>query len=161
MSPEEDPIKLWQHIHGASSHFPIALLMMSLLLDLVPFKLIPFYKASAMVENDTPLRQSPLSLASYVLLVAAALGTIPSALSGFAGQLGWFGVTAWQAESLNTHRNVALVAAGTMVLLAVWRTIRKNDLRGAERIAFLIAAFLAVLAVGFTGWQGGYVARGY
>ena len=54
------------------------------------------------------------------------------------------------------------VGGGAIVLLALWRVLReKNGMKRGEFAAYIIALVAAAGAIGFTGYLGAYVARGY
>lgn len=145
-STEPDPIKLWQHVHGASSHFPIALIIVAILFEMGA---ILFKKPTWRVVGF------------WAVIVAAVLA-VPTVLSGLTGQLGWFGVTKWDAEHLILHRNVSLWGGGAIVLLALWRVLReKTGMNPGEFVAYLLALAAATGAIGYTGYLGAYVQSGY
>lgn len=142
---KDDPIKLWQHAHGASIHFPIALIIVALLFD-----------AGALLFKKDHWR----TVSFWCLLIAAGL-SVPACLSGLWGQLGWGGGEKWDAESINKHRNLALISSGVMLALALWRTLVKDRLSPRLQWVYLVLELIAVGIVGYTGFVGGYVARGY
>jgi len=149
---EEDPIKLWQHIHGATAHFPIALIVVSFLFD-----------TGAILFKKTQLRN-----AAFWTLIIAALGCIPLVLSGLAGQVGWFGLTPLLEQNegssvLKTfgHRNIALVGSALAIILAVWRVARKDSFKYGEFMLYFLVLVLTTMAIGYAGYLGAYVAKGY
>ncbi|MES2464260.1 MAG: DUF2231 domain-containing protein [Armatimonadota bacterium] len=145
MGKEADPIQLWQHIHGASSHFPIALLIVSVVFDL-----------------GSIWRKSPTWRAvGFWSLVIAAIVAIPATISGLSAIQGWFGVDRWIADSIVLHRNVALAAGGMSIALALWRVLRRDALKAGEWAVYLGLAIMTTLGISYTGWLGAYVARGY
>jgi uncharacterized membrane protein len=141
----EDPIKLWQHLHGATSHFPIAGMILAFLFDF----------------GSVIFRRPSWRCVGFWTLIAAAVVSVPTVLSGLSAQYGWFGIEKWQADHLVLHRNLALFGAGAAIVLALWRTVRKDDLKGGEWIAYLALLAVATGLIGFTGYYGAYVARGY
>jgi len=142
----DDPIKLWQHIHGACSHFPIVGMTLSFLFDIGA---ILFRR-----PNWRPV--------GFWTLIAAAVISVPTVLSGLSAEYGWFGISPkWEAEHLILHRNLALAGSGAAIVLALWRAARKDMLKGAEWIAYLVVLTVATGLIGFTGFYGAYVARGY
>ena len=145
---KDDPIALWKHIHGASAHFPIAMMMVSFAFD---YGAILFR------------RPNWRTVGFWTLIVAAVL-SVPTILSGLWGQLGWFGVDKWEATSVLVHRNVSLFGGGVVLLLAIWRSLRRDsreDLKGGEWITYLVALIFATAAIGYTGYLGAYVKEGY
>lgn len=141
----EDPIKLWQHTHGASVHFPIALIIVAFLFDL----------GALLFKKD-----SWRTIGFWCTLIAAGV-SVAACLSGLWGQLGWGSVDKWEAESLIKHRNLALIGSGVMLALAIWRLAVRDRLSRGAQWAYVVASLIAVGLIGFTGYVGGYVARGY
>ena len=155
--PHEDPIKLWQHFHGASVHFALALTVISFAFDL-----------GSNVFNKKEWRT-----AGFWSLVVAVCFALPAIVSGLWGQLGWFKAEKWVTEPeahLYLHRNFALGGSLTLVLLLMWRSLTRDfgvSRSGLERRGdqtfniYLLIALLATLTIGYTGYLGSYVARGY
>jgi uncharacterized membrane protein len=145
---------LWQHLHGASTHFPIVLLLVAIGFDIgaILFK-----------------KESWRTVAFWCFLVGA-LSTLPSVLSGLSGMNGWLGVTEkekWYVEAgskgeafLLRHRNLALISGGASLLLALWRTLAKDRLRGGVFYAWLILAIAVAGGIGFVGFLGGAITHG-
>jgi uncharacterized membrane protein len=135
----EDPIKLWQHIHGATAHFPIAMMIVALIFDLgaIIFK-----------------RETWRAVGFWCLMVAAIV-SIPLVISGLAGANGWFGIEKWD------DRNLALAGSGLAIVLALWRAGRRDRLKGPEWGIFIALLIASVGIIGYTGYLGAYVARGY
>lgn len=140
-----DPIPFWQHVHGASVHFPVALVLFGAALD----------TASLVFKRES------WRTAGFWALVAGAGIAIPALLSGLAGQLGWFGIEAWSAESLMRHRNIAFFGSGASLLLALWRVAMKDRASARLRLIWTMLGWIAAGLCGWTGFLGGYVARGY
>ena len=140
----QDPLQWWQHIHGASSHFPIALLIFTFLFDF----------------GATIFRRPDWRVIGFWALIVGSLMTIPSMLSGLTGQLGWFGVDKWSAASLLTHRTIALISGGTCLALMLWRVARRDRLQGVEWGIYLFLLTLAVGLISYTGLMGAWVAQG-
>lgn len=142
---EEDPLKLWQHVHGASVHFPVALAIVSALFDL----------GALAFKRDT------WRTVGFWCLIAAAVVSIPAVLSGLAGQLGWFGIEKWEAGKLIQHRNLAFVCSGALLVLSAWRIAARDRASVGLRVVQLLIALVGAVAAGWTGYVGAYVARGY
>ncbi|MDX1935021.1 MAG: DUF2231 domain-containing protein [Capsulimonadales bacterium] len=145
MSPKEDPIAFWQHIHGATAHFPIVGLILAFCFDM----------------GATIFRRPHWRTIGFWTLLVAAVVSVPAVLSGLTGQNGWFGVSRWMSDSMERHRNVAIVVSVLAVLLSLWRIVRKDELKGTEWLAYLVLLTVATGIISYTGWLGGYVARGY
>lgn len=152
--PQEDPIKLWQHLHGATIHFALALALVSAAFDV-----------GSKLFNKKEWR----TVGFWSLIVSVVLA-VPAVLSGLWGQLGWFKGEKWEAEHLLSHRNVALGGTALLLGLLIWRVVtadfgssRSMQDRKAQGgyTLYLILVVLAAGAIGYTGYLGGYVARGY
>lgn len=152
--PQEDPIKLWQHLHGASVHFALALALVSAAFD----------------WGSQLFGKKEWRTVGFWSLVVAVVLSIPALVSGLWGQLGWFKAEAWTADHLLMHRNVALGGSIALLGLLVWRVLSQDfgsSRTGLERRAsgawwaYLTLVLLAAGAMGYTGYLGGYVARGY
>ena len=148
----DDPIKLWQHLHGASAHFPIALIIVSFGFDF-----------AAVVFKHPSWR----TVAFWTLIVAAGI-SVASVLTGLAGQIGWFGIEPLlkvnpDSSVLHTfgHRNVSLLGTAVMVGLTAWRVARRDAIHKGEFILYLLLLTLATGAIGYTGYLGAYIAKGY
>lgn len=144
----QDPLQFWQHIHGGSSHFPIALVMVAFLFDL----------------GATLFKKDSWRTVSFWCLIVASLAAIPAVLSGLAGGNGWFGVE-WANKEYSTkmpaHRQYALITTAILHIVTLWRIIRREKLQGAEWFVYLFFLLVATVLVGYTGWLGGYVGHGY
>ncbi len=150
MNPgEEDPLKLWQHVHGASSHFPIALVIVAVLFEL----------------GAVMFKKPAWRIVGFWAIFTAALLSVPAILSGLTGFLGWFGFTPHGADVSDhvvLHRNVSLVGGGVLILLAAWRVGReKAGMKSAEHATYLVLLIAATLIIGYAGWLGAYVGHGY
>lgn len=153
--PQEDPLKLWQHLHGASVHFALALTLVSFAFDLMS-------KLFGKKEWRT--------VGFWALIVAVSLA-LPAVFSGFWGQLGWFRAEKWEADHLLPHRNFALGGTIGITLLLLWRAVTQDfgitratlDHRSnrLSYVIYLALMLVAAVAIGYTGYLGSYVARTY
>lgn len=145
---EEDPLKFWQHIHGGSSHFPIALIIIAFLFDL----------GGAIFKRDD------WRTVAFWCLILGTLAMIPAVLSGLSGGNGWFGGE-WSnreySASLGRHRTLALVAAGTSLIVTIWRVVRRDKMRGPEQMIYLVLLGATVGIITVAGYLGGYTGHGY
>ncbi len=116
----------WAKVHGGTTHFPIALLIASVLFDLAGYAL-----------NREP-HSRDLHAASFYALLLGALGSFAAVLSGLM-ITGWDG---FGSGLLAKHHYFVWPAFTLIVGLAVWRLVVRT---GASRRAF--AVYLTVLAV--------------
>ena len=103
----------WVRMHGATTHFPIALVMASALFDLAGL-VVP--------ENAGKSRRASLRAAGFYTLILGALGSIGAVLSGLvisSGQL-------WGRGNLAHHHTFLWPAFGLLTGLAVWRLVVGN-----------------------------------
>ena len=130
--------KLWGNLHGGSTHFPIALMIASLLFD-----------ALAYVGREPYKRD--LHIAGFYTLLLGALATLVATLSGLA-------ISAWRFfgdGTLAKHHDFVWPAFGLMIGLAVWRLIVRD---GATRPAFGVYLVFAAATAGLmaaAGYFGG------
>ncbi len=151
--PQEDPIKLWQHLHGASVHFALALTLVSFAFDL-----------GSKIFGKKEWR----TVGFWALVVAVTL-SLPAIFSGFWGQLGWFRVEKWEADHLLPHRNFALGGTIGIALLLIWRSVTRDFGLGLAQdrsgnrlyLAYLVLMLAVTVTIGYTGYLGSYVARTY
>ena len=138
---------LWQHLHGASVHFPIALLLVAVAFDL-----------GAIVFKKESWRT--VGFWSFLL---GALSTLPAILSGLSGVYGWFHIeTVYDPTGahLLQHRNAGLIGGGLSLALSLWRTAVRDRLKGGAWILWLVLAVAAAGVIGFAGFRGGGVIHG-
>jgi uncharacterized membrane protein len=129
----------WDKLHGAMTHFPIALLLFSTACDLVS---VSFKKRSF---------APGLRLVSFYGLAGAAVASVGAVISGIAltkGDLWGRGYFAW-------HHRFVWPAFGLLVALAVWRLVARD---ATSRIGLYLYVALMLLASGLmaaAGYFGG------
>jgi uncharacterized membrane protein len=130
-------------LHSALVHFPIAWLLLLLLVDFVAFGLG---------------REAWRQVGLYVLL-GTALSFAPAIIAGFlrADQLPKAADT---TTLLVAHRNLALVTAGIFAAALITRLARRNRLAGAWKWGYLALLVAATVAVMWTGHKGGRLVYG-
>ena len=146
----EDPIGLWQHLHGATTHFPIALAIASLAFDL----------GAVLFKKDV------WRTVGFWLVMGAAVACVPAIASGlyyiYADAKGLANVEAMgDVTTVTNHRNVSLVAGSLLIFLALWRAAAKDSLNKKALAVYLILAVLMVSGIGYAGYLGGYLGHGY
>jgi uncharacterized membrane protein len=117
--------------------------------------------ACAFDYGSAIFRRPEWKTVGFWTLTAAAVVSVATVLSGLTGQNGWFGVEKWTAGAMENHRNIAIFASVLAILLALWRIVRRDNLKGTEWLIYLLCNLIATVAVGYTGFLGAYVARGY
>jgi uncharacterized membrane protein len=125
----------WDKLHGAMTHFPIALLLFSTACDFVSvaFKKLTFAQG--------------LRLASFYGLAVAALASVGAVVSGIALAKGEM----WGRGDFGWHHRFVWPAFGLLVVLAVWRLVVRDAM---SRTGICLYLFLMLLASGFVAAAG-------
>jgi uncharacterized membrane protein len=126
-------------MHGGATHFPIALIMVSVVFDVAGFW-----------WPDEPRRREFCSVGFYSLLIAAAASPV-AVTSGIALSKGILLGTGMLA----LHHYFIWPAFGLLIGLAVWRLVMRE--RGSRRARgyYLALASLTLVAVMSAGYWGG------
>lgn len=132
----------WAKAHGASVHFPIALVLFSAALDLGGF-LVP-----------GPAARRGLHAAAHWAIVLGAAGTVPAVLSGLVMSKGvMLGHDTLRLHHLFAWPTFALIAgAGT------WRALGSGTPERRPPAAYLFVAGTAAALVMAAGYYGGEMA---
>jgi uncharacterized membrane protein len=129
-------------LHPAVVHFPIALLVAALVLDLV----------AAVGKNDGMAR------AGGIVLLMAAAGAVAAVVTGMVAEEAAEAMLPNEPlhETLEQHELAAFIVTALALALAVWRLAGKLQLpKGARRWVYLALLLAAVVLVGATGYLGG------
>ena len=129
----------WDKLHGAMTHFPIALLLFSTACDFVS---VTFKKLSFAHE---------LRIVSFYGLAVAALASLGAVVSGVAltkGDLWGRGNFAW-------HHRFVWPAFGLLVALAVWRLVVRNTMSRTGLYIYLVLMLIASGLIAAAGYFGG------
>ena len=131
----------WDKLHGATTHFPIALLLFSTLCDFVSvtFKKLPFARG--------------LRLVSIYGLAVAALGSLGAVVSGIALTKG----DLWGRGYLGWHHRFVWPAFGLLVALTVWWLVVRDEISRVGLCVYLILMLLASGFVAAAGYFGGEI----
>jgi uncharacterized membrane protein len=131
----------WDKLHGATTHFPIALLLFSTLCDFVSvtFKKLPFARG--------------LRVVSLYGLAVAALGSLGAVVSGIALTKG----DLWGRGYLGWHHRFVWPAFGLLVALAVWRSVVRDEISRVGLCLYLVLMLLASGFVAAAGYFGGEI----
>jgi uncharacterized membrane protein len=131
----------WDKLHGAMTHFPIALLLFSTACDFVSFtfKKLPFARG--------------LRLVSFYGLAVAALTSLGAVVSGIALTKG----DLWGRGDLGWHHRFVWPAFGLLVGLAVWRLVVRDAMSRTGLCLYLILMLVASGFVAAAGYFGGEI----
>ena len=136
--------KLWANLHGGSTHFPVGLMIASVLFDLIAYRL-----------NREPYKRDLHAAGFYTLLLGAA-GSFLAVLSGFVISAWKF----WGGGTLGKHHDYVWPAFGLMIGLAVWRLIVRNEASRAAFGVYLVIAAITAGLMGAAGYWGGELSGG-
>jgi len=129
-------------MHGGTTHFPIALVMASVLFDLVGL-LAP--------DNADKSRRSGFRAAGFYTLILGALGSLGAVLSGLVishGQL-------WGRGNLARHHTYLWPAFGLLMALAVWRLVVGNHASSRSLRIYLAVSMVTAALMSAAGYWGG------
>jgi len=129
---------LVNHVHGAITHFPIALLFVSVALDLV-----------AIVKKPN------LHWSAWLLLVLGTIGAVVATITGLISHFPYEEDPVLLA-AIEPHQYTAFAATAVFGALTIWRwrSVRRgSDIGG--RSAYLALGLLGLIVLGVTGFLGG------
>src|ERR1700740_911590 len=129
----------WDKLHGAMTHFPIALLLFSTACDFV----------SVTVKN-LPFARG-LRLVSFYGLAVAALASLGAVVSGIALTKG----DMWGRGDFGCRHAFVWTAFGLLLALAVWRLVVRDAVSRTGLCLYLILMLLASGLVAAAGDFGG------
>ena len=133
---------LWVKMHGATTHFPIALVMASALFDLA---------GSLVPDNPDKSRRAGFRAAGFYTLLLGALGSLGAVVSGLV-------ISRWQLwgrGNLAHHHTFLWPAFGLLIGLAVWRLVVGNHASIRAFKIYLGTSFLTAALMGAAGYWGG------
>jgi uncharacterized membrane protein len=129
---------LINHAHGAINHFPIALLFVSVGLDLFAL-----------------LKRPNLHRSAWLLLMLGMIGAIAATVTGLIAHLPYEEDPTLVA-AIEPHQYTAFAATAVFAALSAWRWRslgRGSDVGGSA--VYLAVALLRVVVLGITGFLGG------
>jgi uncharacterized membrane protein len=131
---------VWAKMHGAATHFPIALVLCSGAFDL-----------AAVVLRARPVGRD-LQAAGYWTILGGAIGSVPAVFSGLAMTKG----NVLGHDALRWHHLFVWPSFALVIALATWRAIVGARPHGATFVSYL--AILActiglLLAAGYWGGE--------
>ena len=129
----------WDKLHGAMTHFPIALLLFSTACDFVSviFKKLTFARG--------------LRLVSFYGLAVAALASLGAVVSGIVLTKG----DMWGRGDFGWHHRFVWPAFGLLLALAVWRLVVRDAMSRTGLCLYLVLMLLASGFVAAAGYFGG------
>jgi uncharacterized membrane protein len=130
---------IWAKMHGATVHFPIALMLCSWALD-----------GSGLLFPGPAIRRS-LHAAGYWTLILGAAGTVPAVISGLVMTRG----VMLGHDALRIHHLFAWPAFALIVGIAAWRSFAPEFESRRAVAAYLAVAGLAGALVAAAGYFGG------
>ena len=131
---------LWPKLHGASTHFPMALAMAAALFDGLGF----FWPKSSP-------RKAQLLGAGYFTIILGALGTFPAVLSGLFMTKG----ETLGHDALLFHHLFVWPAFTLLVGLGVWRVMVDDRASSRGFAAYLVVLFITAGLMAGAGYWGG------
>ena len=124
--------------HPMLNHFVIALLIVSVVLDLWG-------------RWNATMRYT-----AWVTLVLGTLATIPTVITGILAHVPYEGTAAM--EAIETHEQLGLATAALFMVLTFWRwRSRRNAGTAPAPVPYLALAFVALGVLTATGMTGGHL----
>lgn len=151
--------KLWANLHGGSTHFPIALMIASVLFDALAYVARDSHKQGPQAVGVRRLwgalaslvDKRDLHMAGFYTLLLGALATFVATLSGLL-------ISAWTffgQGTLAKHHDFVWPAFGLMVGLAVWRLVVREEAARPAFGVYLLAAAVTAGLMAAAGYYGG------
>jgi uncharacterized membrane protein len=134
----------WDQLHGAMTHFPIALLLFSAACDF----------ASVVLHKFAFARE--LRRVSYYGLAFSAIASVGAVVSGIALTNG----NMWGRSDLGWHHRFIWPAFGLLVALAVWRLMVRDEMSRTGLWLYLILMFITSGLMAAAGYFGGEMLLG-
>ena len=128
----------WERAHGGLTHFPIALIFVATLFDVLSF-------------FRERLRGRDFNAIGYWLVILAGIGAVGAVTSGLA-------LSKWAVVGtglVRLHHLFVWPAFILILALVVWRVAARNDFSRRAFTFYLIAACCACALIGAAGFVGG------
>ena len=129
-------------MHGGMTHFPIALVMVSIAFDL---------GGQFVLENGEKTRRAGLRAAGFYTLVLGALSSFGAVASGIIISHGEI----WGRGNLARHHTFLWPAFGLVIALAVWRLVVGNRASSGAFKIYLTASVITGALMSAAGYWGG------
>lgn len=134
----------WQRMHGGATHFPIVLLMMSVMFDFVGWR-----------WRDESLKRG-LQLAGLSSAVVGVLGGVGAVISGLVMSRGQMLGHGYQ----KFHHLFVWPAFGLSTVLVAWRLYRRGGISGSVPVIYITGMALASGLMMGAGYWGGEMLLG-
>jgi mono/diheme cytochrome c family protein len=134
----------WERAHGGLTHFPIALIFVATLFDILSF----FW--------DRSTKRRDFHAIGYWLVILAALGAVGAVSSGLA-------LSKWKIVGtglMRLHHLFVWPSFALILGLMVWRVIARNQFSRRAFASYLIVAGCACALIGAAGFVGGEMLLG-
>jgi uncharacterized membrane protein len=134
----------WERAHGGLTHFPIALIFVATLFDILSF-----------FRERSPKRRDFNGI-GYWLVILAALGAVAAVFSGLA-------LSKWKIVGtglMRLHHLFVWPAFALILILMAWRVVTRNQFSRRAFASYLIAACCACVLIGAAGFVGGEMLLG-
>ena len=131
---------LWPKLHGASTHFPVALAMVATLFDGLGY-----------ILPDASQHKKNLQAAGYYTIILGALGTFPAVLSGLFMTKG----EVLGHDALLFHHLFVWPAFAGLVGLGVWRALVGDQFSQRAYGFYLLALLSTAGLMAGAGYWGG------
>jgi uncharacterized membrane protein len=131
----------WDKLHGAFTHFPIALVLFSTACDV-----------GSVLLHKRPFARELRSVSIYALAIAA-LTSVGAVITGIALARG----DMWGRGDFAWHHRFVWPAFALLLLLAVWRLVVREAISRFGLCVYLILMLLASGLVATAGYFGGEI----
>jgi mono/diheme cytochrome c family protein len=134
----------WERAHGGLTHFPIALIFVATLFDILSF-----------FREESPRRRDFHAI-GYWLVILAALGAVAAVFSGLA-------LSKWKIVGtglVRLHHFFVWPAFALILALVTWRLVARNQFSRRAFASYLVAACCACALIGAAGFVGGEMLLG-
>jgi mono/diheme cytochrome c family protein len=134
----------WERAHGGLTHFPIALIFVATLFDILSFL------------RDRSSKGRDFHAIGYWLVILAAIGAVGAVFSGLA-------LSKWKIVGtglMRLHHLFVWPAFALILALTAWRVVTQNQFSRRAFASYLIAACCACALIGAAGFVGGEMLLG-
>jgi uncharacterized membrane protein/mono/diheme cytochrome c family protein len=138
----------WPEIHGALTHFPIALLIMA-----AAFEIGAWLTKSDRLRNDW-------RTVSFWMMCGAVLMAVPALITGYITGRTLFSGPARAPQIFDWHWRAAVTTSVLATLILLWRVKKRDQLSRAARGAMTASLLVTVTFVAITGFLGGKMVFG-